>query len=315
MAVYESFNDEFLKNIIGVSYIGKPKNHTAMYMSKKIENKIFGLKDCVDCLVFIENTVNVPEELKEKHIFILCKDPAASYTIVVSALAEKIEKELRAKKYTLTEGGYYIGEDVELGENVYIEPTALIDHGVKIGNNVTIKSGAKIRYGTVIGNDCSIGENTVIGEPGYNIAEIADGKSVIVPNFGGVLIGDNVYIGSQVAISKGTADNTVMGDNVKIDSLVRLGHDVILKSKVEIRASSIIAGYVEIGEKTVVGAGAMLKNRIIIGKDSYLGMACYQNHDLRDGMIVTGNPAVSLEKFGEHRALMAELKSLVKNKT
>lgn len=312
MAVYNRFDNYFLTNITGVSYIGKPKSFTMMYLTKKIEGKLAYLANVQDCLVFIENTVNVPTEIATEHIFVACKDPASSYTEIALMLEEKIEKEFRAKKYLLTESGYTLGEGVQVGANTSIEPMAFLDHGVIIGNNVLIKTGAKIRRNTVIGDDCVVGENTVIGEPAFNITALENGRMVSIPSFGGVIIGNNVFIGANNSISKGAADNTIIEDNVKIDSNVRIGHDVHLHHGAEIIACSAIGGYCEIGEHSTTSINCTLKNRIRVGNHCFVGMGSVVHHDIRDELTVTGSPAITVEQAAKDMITNRKLKRLLK---
>ena len=312
MPIFKQFNNELLKDIMGVSYVGKPKNNTMMYMSKKIESKLLGLTNVNNCLVFIEDNISVPDNMVNKHNYVLCTDPAASYTEVAMILYEKIEEANRKKKYSITSKGYYIGEDVIIGEKAYIEPGVLVDHGVKIGDNVIIKTGAKIRSNTVIGNNCSIGENTVVGEPAFNMTTLPSGKVMPVPSFGGVIIHDNVYIGANTSVSKGGAGDTIIEDEVKIDSNIRVGHDVQLGYGVELLGSCAISGYCIIGCKTVVAVNATIKNRTIIGSDCYIGMGSVVHHDIRKGLTVTGSPAMSMEKIAQKKVLEIELKEMVR---
>lgn len=312
MAIYQQFEKAFLTNITGVSYIGKPKNFTMMYLTKKIEGKLVLLSDVQGCLVFIENTVNVPDVIINQHIFVACDDPASSYTEIALLLEEKIETEFRTKKYLLTEKGYTIGEDVQVGDNTCVEPLVFIDHGVKIGNNVLIKTGAKIRRNTVIGDDCVIGENTVIGEPAFNITTLENGRMVSIPSFGGVIIGNNVFMGANNSVSKGAADNTIIEDNVKIDSNVRIGHDVRLHNGAEIIACSAIGGYCEIGEHSTTSINCTLKNRTKVGTHCFIGMGSVVHHDIRDNLTVTGSPAITVEQAAKDMITTMKLKRLLK---
>jgi UDP-3-O-[3-hydroxymyristoyl] glucosamine N-acyltransferase len=283
-----------------------------LYLTKKIEEKIHCLADVIDCLVFVEDTVAIPSEIEKANAFIVCNDPASSYTEVAITLEELIVNENRKKRYVLTENNYIIGEDVVLGNNVAIEPGAFIDHDVKIGNNVLIKSGVRIRQNTLIGDDCVIGENTVIGEPAFNTATLSNGRFVVMPSFGGVRIGNNVFMGANNSISKGNADDTIIEDNVKIDSNVRIGHDVHLHRNVEIIGRAGIGGYCEIGEFTVVSGDTSLKNRINIGKHCFIGMGSIVHHDVRDNLTITGNPAISLEQTARKKVFEVKLRELLK---
>lgn len=312
MAIYSRFDTKFLATVQGVSYIGKPRSNTILYLSKKIEEKIHCLANVSNCLVFVENTIVIPPVIEKANTFITCSDPASVYTEVAIKLEQKIVDENRKKQYRLTEKGYVIGEGVLLGKDVVIEPGAFVDHGVRIGNNVLIKTGVRIRRNTCIGDDCVIGENTVIGEPAFNTATLSDGRFVVMPSFGGVRIGNNVFMGANNAISRGNADDTVIEDNVKIDSNVRIGHDVHLHRNVEIIGRAGIGGYCDIGEFTVVSGDTSLKNRINIGKHCFIGMGSIVHHDVRDNMTITGNPAISLEQAAKKKIIEVKLRELLK---
>ena len=312
MPTYVKMEKDFLDSLQGVSYIGKPKNHTMLYLTKKIEEKISCLANVCDCLVFVEDTVFVPPEIEQKNILIACKDPASSYTEVAFLLEQKILEENKKKSYKFTDQGFVIGEGVVLGNNVLIEPGAFLDHNVRIGNNVLIKTGAKIRKNTCIGNDCIIGENTVIGDTPFNTTTLSDGRFVVIPSFGGTIIGNNVFIGACVTISKGSADNTIVEDDVKIDANVRLGHDVHLHRNVEIMGRAGIGGYTEVGEFTIVASDASLKNRINIGKHCFISMSSVVYHDLRDNVTVIGNPAITMEQAAKDKIVKMKLKRLLK---
>lgn len=313
MPILDKFDNTLLNNVVGVSYAGKPKDNTMMYITKKVEHLLLNLQGTKGAVVFLEQGIVVPEDMVDKNSYVMCADPVAQYTKVVLELDKQRNEKLRKLKYTLTLGGYWLGENVEIGDGTYVEPGVLIDHGVKIGKNCVIKSGAKIRFDTVIGDNCSIGENTVIGEPGFNVSEIAEGVTDIIPNFGKVHIGNWVYIGANTSVSKGAAGDTEICDFVKIDSNCRIGHDVYFEKYVEVRAGSVISGFVEMGQSSVSGAGATVRNRVIIGSNSMIGAGSYLSRNLKDNLTVVGNPAITMDKFGQREMLLVELKQFLKD--
>ena len=191
MAVYKTFSEDFLQTIQGVSYVGNPKNQTMMFLAKKIENKLNLLFEVENCLVFVEDTVEIPIALKNMHTFVVCKNPGLSYTKVALRLMKSIEADYRRKRYS-AEKGYLMGEDVTVGKDVFIEPGAFIDHDVQIGNGVIIKTGAKIRRNSKIADDCILSENCLLGEPAFNITTFPDGKRIEIPSFGSIVLGNRV---------------------------------------------------------------------------------------------------------------------------
>lgn len=279
-----------MKNITAVSYAGRPISNTAMYITKKVEHLLKNLETVEGCLVFAEDNIVVPDTLAKKHTFMMTKNPQRDYARFVNELAKKRQEANRQRKYALTEGGYYVGENVKLGFNVQIEAGAFIDHDVIIGNNALIKTGAKIRD-AIIGDDFVACENCTVGTSGFTMADDEEGNKIRIPTLGKVVIGNNVEIGALTNISCGSAGNTVLEDNVKLDSLVHIGHDVFLRKNVEIPAGAIVGGFCVLEEGAYVGVNATLRNRIHIGKKAFIGMGAVVTKSVEDGITVVGNPA------------------------
>lgn len=279
-----------MTEIKNVSYAGRPISNTAMYITKKVEHLLENLEPVESCLVFAEDSINVPEALAKKHHFVMTKTPQRDYARFVNEIAENKQKANKCRKYALTEGGYYIGEGVVIGANAQIEAGAFIDHDVIIGNNAVIKSGARIRE-AVIGDDFIACENCAVGTSGFTMADDEEGNKIRIPTLGKVVIGDNVEIGALTNISCGSAGNTVLEDNVKLDSLVHIGHDVFLGKNVEIPAGAIVGGFCVLEEGAYVGVNATLRNRIHIGKKAFIGMGAVVTKSVEDGITVVGNPA------------------------
>ena len=106
----------------GVSYIGSPRECTAMYVSKKVEHLVVNLKGLQNCLIFTEEGIEVSSELMQKNCFVFSATPQLAYAKFVNGFAEKKHKEDIKRKYRLTNEGYYLGENVKIGNNSYIEP-------------------------------------------------------------------------------------------------------------------------------------------------------------------------------------------------
>lgn len=278
------------KNIIGVSYAGTPKDHTAMYISKKVDYLLENLYHVNNCIVFAETGMNIPNELLAKHRFIISDNVQAAYANYLQEIYNNRKKEEISRRYTLTEDGTYIGENVSLGENVYLEPGSLIGHDVVIGSNTIIKSKAIIKN-SIIGDNCLINEMAVVGANGFTIARDEGRNLLRIPSLGRVVIGNNVEIGAQDNISVGSAGSTIIDDNVKIDALVYIAHDVHIGRNVQIAGGTSIGGYCQIGEDTFVGFNTSIKNRIKIGKAVTVGMGSVVIKDVDSNSVICGNPS------------------------
>lgn len=285
-------NPQYNFVITGVSYIGKPVVGTVLFVTKKVKHLLKNLESVRSCLVFIQKGIDIPEEYKKGNCFIISDDPQLDYACFAVKLSQ-IEKEIdRNRKYTLTPGGYYIGENVKLGENVVIEPCCKIGHDVIIGDNAYIGFGSTINNAE-IGRNFSCQERSTIGVDAFFMAE---GENKFrIPSFGKVYIGNHVDISSNVTIERGFNSHTVIKDNTKIDSNVCLGHDDIIGEDVVITSGASIAGLVTIGKNVYIGMNATVKQRLTIGEGALIGMGSVVISNVKEGISVFGNPAV---KFG-----------------
>lgn len=281
--------------INGTSYIGAPKSNTAMYITKKVERLLGALQQVSNCLIFAENGISVPAEIAENNAVVLTDNPQLAYARFADQFAaERFENEKKLG-YVKSDGGYYITDDCVLGENVYIEPGCVIGPDVKIGNSAIILAGAVIRRST-IGDNFLANEHAVVGANGFTMAKDENGDRLRIPTLGRVVIGNNVEVGAHDNISCGSGGDTVIEDNVKIDALVYIGHDVHLHRNVVITAGGIIGGFDELGEQAYVGINAVLRNRIIVGDKAVIGMGSTVTKSVEADVTVVGNPARLFEK-------------------
>lgn len=291
----KEYSNKNIFDVCGVSYAGNPIDGTALYIGKKVEyliDRLFGHKNC---LIFIEDSILIPNDIDEFNLFVKCKNPQLEFAKFAKRISQLRDTYYREKKYVLTKDGYYIGENVVIGDNAYIEPNVFISHDVKIGKNAYIKSGTCIRC-AIIGDNFIGCENSTIGTSGFTMVKDEFGNNIRIPTLGCVVIGDNVEVGALSNISCGSAGNTIIENNVKIDSLVHIGHDAIIHDNVEIAAGAIIGGYSEIGKGSFFGVNSSIKNRKSVGEDSYVGMSAAITQDFDNNNVLVGVPARILRK-------------------
>ncbi len=175
-----------------------------------------------------------------------------------------------------------IGNGVIIGDNVVIDDFVKIDDGVEIGNNTIIKSGAKIGYNCSIGSNCIIHENCSIkysqignkchihegariGQDGFGyIHDIKTGYNEKIPHFGCVKIGDRVSIGANSCIDRSVLTTTTIEDDVKIDNLVQIAHNVVIGKGTMIAGQAGIAGSATIGKYCMIGGKSGVAGHITI---------------------------------------------------
>ena len=169
-----------------------------------------------------------------------------------------------------TPNGRLVHPTAHIGENVFIEPGAIVGREACIGSGTTVAAGAVVGFRTYIGCNCHIGSQASIthalvgdrvtihagariGNDGFGFAQHAQGWQKI-PQVGRVLIGNDVEIGANTTIDRGALSDTVIGEGCKIDNLVQIAHNVVVGRHCVIVAQSGIAGSAELGDFVVMGA-------------------------------------------------------------
>lgn len=194
-----------------------------------------------------------------------------------------------------------------------IHPTAVISPEAKIHPSVSVGAysvieDCEIGEGTVIGTHCRIGEGTrigrfvniasgvVIGTDGFGYVEDEDGNRVKFPHIGGVLIEDNVDIGSNTCIDRGTLSDTIVRAGAKIDNLVHVGHNALIGRNAMVIAHATLGGSAIIGEGAWIAPGSTIRDGIAIGDRTLVGIGSVVIKTLPDNQVWAGNPARQLEK-------------------
>lgn len=182
-------------------------------------------------------------------------------------------------------------ETNKIGKNVFIGPYVQIGKKVVIGNNTKIYGNVVIYDNVIIKNNVMIDSNTVIGTDGFGFERRRSKKLIKFPHFGGIVIGNDVEIGSNVSIDKGTMDNTIIGDGTKIDNLVHIAHNVKIGKNCLIIANSLIAGSCILGDNVRIAMSATIRECVRIGKNSIIGMGSIVTKDVPRNVTVFGVPA------------------------
>ena len=176
-----------------------------------------------------------------------------------------------------------IDEDVRIGKNVRIGPHVVISKGVQIGDNTkiygqvylgnnvhlgsdtTLYSGCKVYHGCIIGNCCMIHANTVIGSDGFGFAPNASGAFDKIPQVGNVLIEDDVEIGANCVVDRGSMGSTIIRKGAKLDNLIQIAHNVEIGSHTVIAAQAGVAGSTKLGSYCMIGGQVGIVGHISIG--------------------------------------------------
>lgn len=185
--------------------------------------------------------------------------------------------------------GSIIGKDVQLGEGVRIGCNCSIIGKVRIGSGTIIGDNVVIRNRVEIGQNCVIQSLSVIGEDGFGYSESENHVKTMIKHFGGVVIEDNVFIGSHTNIARGTIDNTIIKKGVKIAPSTHIGHNNYIGENAVIVCSKLF-GSVKIDKNSYISS-SIIRNQLKIGENVIIGMGSVVTHDIPDNKVALGEPA------------------------
>ena len=183
-------------------------------------------------------------------------------------------------------------ESSNVAKSATISAGAYIGANVRIGERTRIYPNATILDDTVIGEDVIIGSGTVIGGEGFGYyLEKKTNSLARVPQIGKVIIKDNVEIGSNVSINRGSIRDTVIGQGTKINCNAHIAHNVTIGNNCIIMAGVSINGSTEIGNNVVINPLAAISKHLKIGENAEIGMNSTVLRNVAPNTRVLGSPA------------------------
>ena len=181
-----------------------------------------------------------------------------------------------------------IGENVIIGENSSIGENCVIEDDVNIGKNSRIEPNVIIQKGSQIGQNCIVSPGAIIGSEGFGNAKDKDNKWHTIAHLGNVIIGDDVSIGSNTTIDRGSIGNTVIHRGVKIDNLVHIAHNVIIGEDTAIAATTGIAGTTVIGKRCMIGGKVGIVGHLTIADDVVVNATSTVNRNITKPGVYSG---------------------------
>lgn len=206
--------------------------------------------------------------------------------------------------------GAVIGAGAEIGAGTRIGANAVIGPGVVLGAGVTVGPGCTVAY-ALVGDRVTIHAGARIGQDGFGFIPGAEGH-LKVPQLGRVVIHDDVDIGANTTIDRGTLGDTVIGRGCLIDNLVQIGHNVQLGKGCILVAQVGVSGSTTLGDAVLVGGQAGLIGHLRIGDGARITAQTGVARDVAPGETVSGSPAVPII---QHHRQFAMLQRLVRKKT
>ena len=268
--------------------IHNPKDHAVMFITRGYPEYRTVFESVSGCLIFWPKEWEIPERISVGNAVVSCENPHLAYCQFYQE--QKITGLYQPDK-TVVRDSSLIAMTALIGEGTVIFPGCYIGGQVSIGRNCFIGAGVKIVGHVQIGDNVWIRENTVIGTDGMSTDRDENGHPVTMPQFGGVIIEDDVQIGANACILRGAIDDTVLHRGCKIDSLVLVSHNVSVGEESFVIAVTHLFGSSTVGRRAQVSGGCVVGNYVRIGDGALLGMGSVAPRNIPDGWIAYGSPA------------------------
>ena len=205
-----------------------------------------------------------------------------------------------------------IGENVVIGSGTYIGPGCVIEANVVIGNHCRFYANVSLMERVEIGMRVLIHPGAVIGADGYGIANDA-GRWLKIPQLGNVVIQDDVEIGANTTIDRGSLETTVIETGVKIDNQVQIGHNTRVGEHTAIAGAAVVAGSVKIGRRCMIGGASAITGHIEIVDDVVItGMSGVSNSIKQAGVYSSGVPLTDNKTWRKNMARFRHLDEIAR---
>jgi UDP-3-O-[3-hydroxymyristoyl] glucosamine N-acyltransferase len=248
---------------------------------------------------------------------LISREPYKAFALAVQAFYPEPPIVAGCEPSAVIDPAASVPVDCAIGAHVVIEA------GARLGQRCQIGANSVVGMGVEIGDDCRIAANVTlshcligarvvlhpgvrIGQAGFGFAPDASGP-IKIPQLGRVVIGDDVDIGANTTIDRGSAHDTVIGPGTMIDNLVQIGHNVVLGRGCILAGQVGISGSTKLGDFVMAGGQAGLAGHLNIGTRARIGAQAGLMKDVADGTTVGGSPAVPMRQWWRQVAILGRL--------
>ncbi|WP_145320910.1 UDP-3-O-(3-hydroxymyristoyl)glucosamine N-acyltransferase [Paenibacillus xylanexedens] len=301
--------------ITGVGSIYAAKEGEIAFVTDKNLNK---LDQCYASAFIVPETT-----IKEFKVPVIkVKNPRLDFIRLIEMFSEKTKSSGVVSSATIEPSvtlGYHvqidkfavIKEDVSIGDHTIISTHSFIGRNVTIGKNCVIHPNVTVLHDTIIGDHVIIHSGAVIGADGFGF-EWDGQKQVKIPHIGNVIIFDDVEIGANTTIDRGTIDSTTIGRGTKMDNLIQIGHNVQIGEHCIIAGTSAIGGSSKIGNRVIMAGGSAVINNITIGDSCVVLARAMVTKNMPENSMVSGYTARSHKRQLRESAALSRLPKTIK---
>ena len=293
-------SDFFIDGVAGLDVA--QSNHLAFLDNKKYRNQFSSTK--AGAVIIHPDMVSIAPDGAR---LLLSETPYKSYAMAAQLLYPEKRPDIGISDISRIHASVKIGtgasigdfvciaENVEIGDNVWIDPYVSIESGVRIGNNCRFGSHSSISH-SIIGDNVRLYPGVRIGQDGFGFAIDPTGF-VKVPQLGRVVMGNNIEVGANTCIDRGSSGDTMIGTGTWIDNLVHISHNVIIGRSCVIVAQSGIAGSTELGDFVVLGGQVGVSGHLKIGSMARVAAKSGVTKNIPSKEEWMGYPAMPMKQF------------------
>lgn len=260
----------------------------------------------------------------EQSNLLIVPDAYVAYALLAQYMDSTPKSATGIAKSAVISEGVSLGQNVSIGANSVIETGVVLGDNVVIGPNCFIGKNSQIGAGTQlwanvnvyhdvkIGQHCLIQAGAVIGSDGFGYAN-QRGRWIKIPQTGGVVIGNHVEIGACTCIDRGALTPTIIEDNVIIDNLCQIAHNVHIGTGTAVAGGVIMAGSLKVGRYCLIGGASVINGHMeICDKVTITGMGMVMRPITEPGVYSSGIPLQTNKQWRKTAALTLDIDSLNK---
>jgi len=221
------------------------------------------------------------------------------------AAETSVDKTARIGHGCRIEPGAVIGAQAVIGTDCHVGANAVIDRGVVVGKGCIIGASASLAY-CIVGDRVIVHAGVRIGQDGFGFAPGPEGH-LKVPQLGRVIVEDDVEIGANTTIDRGSGPDTVIGAGTKIDNLVQIAHNVKIGRNCIIVSQAGVAGSTEVGDFVMIGGQVGVTGHLRIGAGARIAGQSGVMRDLEAGALVGGSPARPMREWLREQAILRRM--------
>jgi len=213
--------------------------------------------------------------------------------------------------------GCVVGPGARIGERCILMPGAFVGADTALAEGTVLEPGAVVDDRCIVGRRCTFGANTVIGADGFGYLPPTTTRHALkVPQIGRVVIGDDVELGACVTIDRAKFGDTTIGNRVKLDNQVHVGHNCAIGDDTIICGRATLGGSCTIGARVMIGGAVTVNDQSSVGDDARVAGGAIVLEPVPAGEAYAGIPAMparqAFANYGVNRELASMLRKLDK---